>query len=255
MGLKENLQSMVNTLLSLMSFVVIIYIFSQLWSYIYGNSIQVIKGYSFEQMLWYLIGAELIAYTNSSKWMVRGVSSSIKSGQIAYMMNKPYNFFLYQLAYNFSEQLFKILVLFPAGIALGLLFLGGFSQGFEWYYIFPNFIAIILSFFVSGCMFGAVGLLCFWIEDAEPFSWILSKMFLIFGVFFPPEFFPGVLSKIIEYSPVYVAISGPAKLFAHFTWSGFFILIAFQVIYILIFYGISMFIFNMGKRRLVVNGG
>lgn len=255
MGLKENFQSMVNALLSLLSFVVIIFIFSQLWGYIYGNSIQVINGYSLDQMLWYLIGAEMITYSSSSKWLVRGISGTIKSGQIAYMMNKPYNFFIYQISYNFSEQLFKILLLFPTGVLLGFLLLGGFPTGFEWFHIFPIFVSIVMAFFVSSCLYGTIGLLSFWIEDAEPFTWIVSKTFLIFGVFFPPEFFPGALSKVIEYSPVYVSISGPAKLLSSFTWEAFGILFLFQMIYLVIFYTIATLVFNAGKRRLVVNGG
>ncbi len=255
MSLKENAKSWINCMLSATSFLVIIFIFVQIWRYIYGNGYQSINGYSFSEILWYLIAAEIIGYSNSSKYMTRSISTSIISGQIAYTLNKPYSFFFYHIVNNFGEQLFKAICLLPIGLIFGYLLIGGFPINFEWYTIPLYIVTMLGSYFVSNCLYGMIGLLSFWIEDSTPFTWILSKMFLVFGIFFPPEFFPGALSTIIYYSPVYSILSGPAKLLANFSWTNFGMVVLFQICYIIIFYVISELIFNAGKRRLVVNGG
>ena len=66
---KEESKTLANTITAVFSFVVIIYIFNELLSYIYGSGVgTLINGYSLKMMLWYMIMAEILMYSvNSSK--------------------------------------------------------------------------------------------------------------------------------------------------------------------------------------------
>ena len=67
MGLKQEKQTIGNTLLAIFSFFVIVIIFKQLWTFIYtegGGTI--INGYTVNMMMWYLIMAESITFILST---------------------------------------------------------------------------------------------------------------------------------------------------------------------------------------------
>ena len=93
---RQESKTLSNSLTSVISFVVIIYIFQQLWQFIYGGSGvgNVINGYTVQMMIWYMIMAEVLMYAVNARAVTRSFGSDIKSGKIAYQLNKPYSYFL-----------------------------------------------------------------------------------------------------------------------------------------------------------------
>ena len=128
-------------------------------------------------------------------------------------------------------------------------------KNFSVFYIVPLLISLILAVFLTCIIYGAVGLLSFWIEEATPFTWIIQKFQMLFGLFFPPEFFPVWLQPIIEYSPVYAMMSGPCKLMANFSWDLFLKVSISQAVYILLFLVIGLLIYKLGTKKVNVHGG
>ena len=104
-------------------------------------------------------------------------------------------------------------------------------------------------------MYGAVGLIAFWVQDSTPFYWIVSKLFMLLGMFFPVEFFPTWLQPIIKFSPIYSIMSGPASLVANFSWKLFGEILLSQAIWIAIIIAIGLLVFKLGKRKVTSNGG
>ena len=98
-------------------------------------------------------------------------------------------------------------------------------------------------------------LISFYIEDANPFYWLYSKIILVIGTIFPIEYFPAVLQPIIKFSPIYVVSYGPAKLFVDFSTSMCIEILIIQVIYLVISFMICHLIYNKGVKKLNVNGG
>ena len=253
---KQESKTIGNSILSVVSFVVIIYIFLQLWQFIYGGSGggTLINGYSLNMMLWYLIGAELLAYTVNARRTTRVFATDIKSGKIAYQLNKPYNYFLYQVFSQFGEIIWKLAFLLPTGLGIGLILLGPIET-FSALYVLPILICLFLAILLTCLVYGSIGLLSFWIEEATPFTWIVSKMQLLLGVFFPPEFFPAWLQPIITYSPVYTMVSGPCKLFANFSWDLFLTVSISQIAYVTIFITLGAVLYKFGTKKVNIHGG
>jgi ABC-type uncharacterized transport system permease subunit len=104
-------------------------------------------------------------------------------------------------------------------------------------------------------IYGAVGLLAFWVEESMPFTWIIQKFIMLLGLFFPPEFFPKWLQSFINYSPIYAMMSGPCKLLANFSWDLYLKVTISQVGYLAIFMVIGLLIYNFGTRKVNINGG
>lgn len=255
-SIKQERDTVVDTLLRAVSFFIIIFIFVQLWSFIYGEggTSSVINGYSLQQMIWYLITTELIQYTARNRLIMNSISNEIKSGSIAYKLNRPYNFYLYNITTFMGKSTWMLLFMLPVAIIMGFCFVGSVSS-FTWWQILPNILTLLLANLLIWVMYAIMGLLCFWIEDASPFSWILQKFLMLLGLFFPVEFFPAWMQPIIEYSPIYSVFSGPAKLVANFSWELFLKVFASQAFWCAILICVGIGLYNLGKRRVNVNGG
>lgn len=147
--------------------------------------------------------------------------------------------------------MFKYTVL---GMFTGLLFLGSFptlSLASVLIVVLTSIIALV----IQTLFMIAIGLLSFFIEDANPFYLVYSKVILVLGTIFPIEYFPGILQTILRFSPVYVVSYGPAKLFVDFSWSTAFSIILAQIIYIILAYLLCFVLYKKGVKRINVNGG
>ena len=128
-------KTIANSLTSVVSFIVIIYIFQQLWQFIYGETGggTLINGYTLQMMIWYMIMAEVLMYAVNARGTTRTFSNDIKSGKIAYQLNKPYNYYLYQVSSSMGQIVWKLIFLVPTAIIMGLILLGpikGFSVAY-----------------------------------------------------------------------------------------------------------------------------
>lgn len=253
---RQESKTIANSIHSCVSFFVIIYIFYQLWQFIYGGSGggTLINGYTMQMMIWYMIMAEVLAYSVNVRKVARAFSSDIKSGKIAYQLNKPYNYFVYQIASEVGKVIWKLVFLVPTAIIMGLILLGPI-QNFSVLYIIPILVSLFLATLLTVIIYGIVGLLCFWIEEAGPFVWIIQKFQMLFGLFFPPEFFPTWLQPFIEYSPIYSMMSGPCKLLADFSWELYLKVSISQILYISLFLILGTIIYKKGTKKVNVNGG
>lgn len=245
-----------DTVLRAISFVLVAFILIQLWSYIYGDGgvNQVINGYSLEQMLWYLLVTEAIHFSARNQRIVTTIGNEVKSGSIAYKVNKPYNFYLYNITTFMANSSWTFLFIGTGALIVGFG-LVGFADSFVFYQIIPCIISIFCSFLLIWALHGIMGLVSFWVEDATPFNWILSKFLMLFGVLFPVEFFPKTIQTIITYSPIYSIFSGPAKLVANFSWDLFFQVFISQIVWSVILVAIGLLVYSKGKKKVNVNGG
>ena len=58
--LMSTFQYVINILFRLINFILFIFIFMNLWNYIYDNPNELINGYSKTQMIWYVMITEII---------------------------------------------------------------------------------------------------------------------------------------------------------------------------------------------------
>jgi ABC-2 type transport system permease protein len=198
--------------------------------------------------------AEVLMYSLNARGVTKCFSEDIKSGKIAYQLNKPYNYYTYQVASQSGAFIWKMIFLIPTALIMGFILLGPIAN-FSIAYILPIFGSLLLASLLNCIIYGAVGLLSFWVEESTPFTWIVQKFVMLFGLFFPPEFFPTWLQPFITYSPIYAMMSGPCKLLANFSWDLYLKVSISQVSYVLLFLIIGLFIYSRGTRKVNVHGG
>ncbi|MBQ9267736.1 MAG: ABC transporter permease [Clostridia bacterium] len=252
--LMSALQYVANILLHMITYFIVIIIFFYLWNYIYDDPTQLINGYSKTQMIWYVIITEIIWNIVSGRKLCRRICDDVKSGNIAYNMNKPYNYIGYILSSHLGEGIIKSLIYITFGIILGRVFLGAFPT-LNVLSIVLVILSLILAVVIDTLFIIFIGLFSLYIEDANPLFWLYSKLILILGTMFPIEFFPEVIQKITTVSPIYVICYGPAKLFVDFNLNNALNIIAFQFIYLAVAFGLCGVLYAKGVKKLNVNGG
>ncbi|MCR5146809.1 MAG: ABC-2 family transporter protein, partial [Clostridia bacterium] len=122
--LNESIQYISSILISFISFFIMMFVFINLWQYIYLDENQLINGYSMNQMIWYVLITEVLWFGTRNRTLIKQISFDIKTGNIAYNINKPYNYVLYMIARHLGEITIKFLLFLSFGIILGIVMIG-----------------------------------------------------------------------------------------------------------------------------------
>ncbi len=250
----SNLQYRFDVIFGFVSYFILLFILFNLWRYLYSDTSGLINGYSMSQMMWYVVMTEILWMTLGGRKFNTKICNDVKTGNITYNINKPYSYIGYSLSMHLGDILVKGVLYVLIGMLIGFIFLGHFPS-LSIIEIIVVIIASLLATIISIFIIMALGLISFFIEDATPFYWVYSKLILILGTIFPIEYFPTVLQKVLNFSPIYVVSYGPAKLFVDFSWDKAITIIGAQLIYLVITYGICKLIYQKGVKRISVNGG
>ena len=220
----------------------------------YGNNCNAINGYTYNHMMWYVLFSELIWFGVSTKILTDDICHDIKSGEIACNMNKPYNYIYFLISKYIAEIMIKCVPLSLFAICIGLIMIGPLEEFSGFYFIFV-LITVLLAIFINGFINVSISCTSFWFEENQPFHWIYNKLILLLGVLFPMDALPSKLNTYIKYTPIFVTIYGPSKLFIDFSFDMLYKVILWQFIYLFICIIISQFVFKKGIKRINVNGG
>lgn len=229
-----------------------IFIFTQLWRVTYRGVGATIGGFSLPQMIWYLVVTETIV--TSAPRFNGIIDAEVRSGDIAYSLNKPYSYLLFQYSRYMGEALFLLPINFLAGALVALPVVGPIVVRPE--AIPATLVAWWLGTSLLFLEMAAVSLLAFWLEDTRGL-WLLvdRAQWLLGGLMLPVAAFPGVLRRIAEALPFRNVVGGPATLAVVFTWQDFGGLLFNQGIWVAVFALLAAGIYRLGVRRVNVNGG
>ena len=252
--LMSSLQYVFNIFVTFIGYFLIMFIFLNVWKYIYSNPNEIIHGYTMNQMIWYIMITEVLWYVGAGKRYCQKIVEDVSGGNIAYNISKPYNYIIYSLSAHLGSRLVSAVLYTTFGLVLGYLFLGSFPN-LQIIDIIPILITGIMAIIINTLLVTFIGLFSFIIEDANPFYWLYSKLILVLGTTFPIEYFPKFIRGILSYSPIYVVSYGPAKLFVDFSWNSFIHIIIADIIYLFISYILCTLIYKKGVKKLNVNGG
>ena len=235
--------------------VVVLFIFYNLWSTIYGHSSTlVISGFTLVGILWYLVMSESVVSGSQGHTVSYRLSDDIKSGNIAPALSKPYNFVMYCFWSTIGSAVAR------TGIALVL------GSALIWFLVGPPqisitelpfvFVSVVLALILQFLLYFSISILGFWFEDTIAFKWITDKMiFILGGMLIPLSFFPQWLQTIAEILPYSYMSYAPSYMFVNFTMSSFISTVALQSAWIIALGVIAFGLFELGARRVSINGG
>jgi ABC-2 type transport system permease protein len=228
------------------------WVFLNLWRVTYtATGSSEIAGLSLRETMWYLMITEMVIL--SKPRMSNNIATAVKDGSIAYLLNKPYNFILYQASVALGDSVFRMVANALMGGAVIWLMVGPPPGFFSW----PGTIlAIILAWFIDFCINALLGLLAFLTEDISAFMWIYQKMILVLGgVLIPLDFFPDWLKNISLSLPFAYTTYAPARLFIDPSLDTFVSMIVRQGAWLVVLAGLLAYLYRRAEKWLSINGG
>lgn len=199
--------------------------------------------------LYFLIIVLVGQITNFSSW---GVANSIKEGDIATALVKPYNYAGMTLATTSDDRFFKSLVtVIVVSIIISISHMQVRLEQLP-FFIVSVLIAAACKFFLGMAM----GSLAFWFSRVNGFNslfWNIGGLFS--GEMIPPEFLPSILSTISRFLPFSYLAYFPTKLLTQkVTFQEFALGASIQLIWFSIFYLFYRVIWSRGIRHLEAVG-
>ena len=155
--LMTNIQYIWNNIINFISYAIIIYIYMNLWKYMYQDSNELINGYSMNQMIWYVAYTEIIWMSLGGRAICKDISNDVKSGGVAYKINRPYSYISYWLSAHLGKISIKFLVYLVLGILLGFVLLGSLPN-LSLISILMVLISTVLAIVISIFLISAIGL-------------------------------------------------------------------------------------------------
>lgn len=231
---------------------IFLWVFLHLWTKTYATMGSTsIEGLSLADTMWYLLLTESIVL--SKPRVSTEIARKVRDGSVAYLLNKPFVFPLYELAVGLGDGLLRFLSCFGLGALLVWASVGPSPPLYTW----PlAMVAVLLAWVLDFCIAALIGLLAFVTEDVEAFVWIYSKMVLVLGgVLIPLEFFPAWLRTIAQALPFAYTAWAPARLFVDPSAAAFLRVTAAQAAWILALGLALAWAWRAATRRLEINGG
>lgn len=176
---------------------ILIFIYNRLWEVIAADSSTTGLNQTF---IWYLLFAEMIILSNPK--IDRILFDDIKSGTMAYYINKPISFFFMRYIEAIGNMSVSFFILGCFGSIITLFFTG--QPPFLWW----QFPIIFLMCFLSSClnilMYTSIGMCSLWLANIRTLSMAIERLaFTLGGAIFPLSIYPEWFIEIAKFTPFY----------------------------------------------------
>ncbi|MBL0389295.1 ABC-2 family transporter protein [Tumebacillus sp. ITR2] len=249
---RNNLAYLYDYLIRSLFLLVILYIFAQLWRVTYeGVGTPTISGYSFEQLLWYLVFAE--AMVLSSPRLARRIEDEVKKGDVAYQLTRPVSYLLFQYATYMGEAYVLLPVHLLVGGVLGTTMFGVPHFGWGWL----GFLLVSVGAFTINFLLNMIlALFSFWIEETRGLEFVYYKIvFTLGGMLLPLEMFGGTIREVADWLPFQTVVYFPSKMAVQFDASLIGRMLGVQALWAIVLTLCLTLLYRKGVKKLNVNGG
>ena len=246
----ENLQYTANIAMGFITYLILTFVFINLWNYMYAAPGDLIAGYTREQMIWYVMLTEMIWFGARSSTVREQVSADIRGGNIAYLINKPYHYALYLLSRYTGEWSVRLPMYALLSAVIGFALVGGLP-GFGLLTLLAVIPSVVMGITIHAVFKLSISFFSFWIEDSNPFQWLYDKLILIVGTVFPIEIFPQAVRPLLKLTPIYTVCYGPAKMAVDFQAGQYFEILLAQLLYLAAGLALMFIIYGKGGEEAI----
>ena len=229
-----------------------IFIFAGLWGTTYTLAgTDTINGLTVHNMIWYFMMAETLELGRPR--INRTISEQVKNGEVAYILNKPYNFILYHFSAGLGDGIVRMSLNLIVGSAVAWILAGAPPPLLGW---LMALVTMIGAWILHFCFMALIGLAAFVVEETNSFEWIYQKfVFILGGFLLPLDMFPEWLQKIAYALPFPYMMYAPARLFVKPDIDLFWQMLTGQIIWVVVFVALLSFVYQRSERFLTINGG
>lgn len=184
----------------------------------------------------------------------RTITDEIKRGNLETHLNKPYDYLIYKFWEHLGKGSPNLIISFITVVPLLFLLTGGFPN-ISLSNLFGALLLIIGGTLVSAGLYILIALPALWIDDAQPFFWIVDKAILILGgAYIPLALLPQGFQTFANLTPFGAPMFATQMFNPDFADKWFFLLST-QILWIVILFLAISFVYNKAQMRLSINGG
>jgi ABC-2 type transport system permease protein len=220
---------------------------------VYGGR-STMAGYSESDAISYLWAAQALI-TAGSAWITSDLTRSIKSGDVAVDLMRPWNYYAYWLSQQLGEKLLNLLMRGTLTYLVGVLYFGARVPSLSDMALFTP--ALLLAVCVSTALSFLVNATAFWLIDNSGVVNIVSilSMFLS-GFLVPLAFFPPWLAQIARALPFQATNWIPIQVFlGRLRGAELLGALAVQLIWAIVLIGAALAITRAAMQKIVIQGG
>ncbi|MFB9759470.1 ABC transporter permease [Ectobacillus funiculus] len=225
-----------------------------LWTAIYGGK-ESIQGLSVAQMTTYVAVAWMARafYFNN---IDREIAAEIKEGRVAVELIRPYSYLGMKVMQGLGEGIFRLFFFSIPGMILVVL-LFSLSIKLNPYTLLYFFISLLFSFIINTQINLMTGMMTFFLFNNDGIMYAKRVTIDLFsGLLLPISFYPVWAQHIMVFFPFQAISYIPSMIFTEgmqgrAIWNA----ILFQAVWSVVLFIPILIMWNMAKKRLVVQGG
>lgn len=232
-----------------------IWALSQLFAATYSSTgADEFDGMTYVQLVWCMSLIQCFESSATEPHVPRIIEDEVKSGALAYSLNKPYSYPFFQFFAFLGRGVSNMMINLMVSLSLPYFLVGplqvsttGLMVGLA-----MMFLGFVLYFLITL----VIGLLAFWIEDVNSIDWLFRACSMIFGgAILPLALFPDSIKTVAEYLPFGQLYYSAARLIVHFDYDVFIKFFTAQCIWLAIFWVLAIWILREGVKRVSISGG
>lgn len=234
--------------------VIYLYLQFSIWNALFLSNGQMDPSLKRDDILNYIIVATIISTfieCNIIEWM----NEHIRTGNIVTELIRPINFRKMVFSRHLGGTIIKIVFYCsPLSILVGIVI----SKPLLCYkQILYGLLSVILAYCIQFLYSLIIGLLAFWLIVTWPLNMLLGAVYkLLSGAWIPVIMFPDFLNKINYLFPFRAIYAIPVTIMTsqmktQHLWQNILV----QLIWIIILFAATELIWNIGKKKLIVQGG
>lgn len=224
-----------------------------LYSYVFKTSGGSINGVDYATTLWSMFIYFCIMTLNLRK-IDTLIMNDVKSGNVEMFLNKPVNYVYLTFYKVLGQGIWSFVIISLVG-SIGMILFVGIPK-LNLLLVIPSFIiTFVLGTILALIMYSSIGLLAFFMQDVRPIHWIVDKIVMVLGgSYLPVALFPPFMKFFAFISP-FGAINFTSSV-VYSTWPNeFLIRILLQVIWIIVFSILLIYVYKKAREKAMINGG
>ncbi|MBO6165478.1 MAG: ABC-2 family transporter protein [Eubacterium sp.] len=253
-GIKEHLVYRGTVLASFMAKIVYLYMQFCLWNALFDSNPGLNVSLSHEETIRYIIVATIVS-TFMECDVIAWINSEIQSGSIANQLIRPMDFRAMIFSKHMGRSVIKMLIYCIPLTIISVLYFGKPLLCRE--QLLYGVISIVIAYMIQFLYSLIIGMMAFWLIVTWPLNMLLAALYkLLSGSWIPVSMFPGILSKVNAFLPFRAIYAIPVTIMTS-PMSGDSIRhdMTVQLIWLMILGVLSVFTWNYGKKKLIVQGG
>jgi ABC-2 type transport system permease protein len=253
-SLRNNLAYVGEMLSRTFFLILIMFVMVQLWQVVYGTARSgQLAGFTLVEVLWYIAMTE--AFATSRPMINADIDREVRSGEIAYMLARPYNYLLYHFSVYLATRLVRYGLNFGIAAAIVWLLVGAPSW-FRLESLLAFLTLLPLALVLDFLFLFAIAIQSFWAEDTNGFILIYNRLMTVLGgMLIPLDLLPEPFASIFKAIPLSYMMYTPASVTVRFNWEGWLDGIVKLGLTTVIVGAFAFWIMRVVERRMSSNGG